>query len=65
VSAPTVAGMTGREPFLQATALWQGLTAALRLLSDEDFAAVNPASLEPVEVPVQVCFGVQESSGQG
>jgi hypothetical protein len=50
--------MTRRDA---ATATWQDLTAALRRMTDEDFAALNPTSLTPVEAAVRV----RPRSGQG
>lgn len=63
-AAPTVAGMT-RPDAARAAASWPDLTAALRELSDEDFAALTPGSIDLVAVPVQVRFGVQGTSAQG
>jgi hypothetical protein len=44
---------------------WQDLITTLHGLSDEDFAALSPASLDPVEVQVRVRFDARALPDQG
>lgn len=65
MAAPTVTGMTRSEAAPCAAASWQYLTTTLRQLNDEDFNALDPASLDPVEAGVRVRLRRPPSSGQG
>jgi hypothetical protein len=57
--------MTRSEAAACAAASWQHLTTTLRQLSDEDLNALDPASLDPVEVAVRVRLRRPASSGRG